>query len=234
LQSDPFRDSLRRLAGRAPAPTESGRTTFRLPPRAAEALAWLAAQLRSTQKDVLAGLPSVVEDIRSTDLWDRLGTHVAAAPAPAVATESSVSFDLLNEPFMARQVESGAIAERGGAHIEPEPGARSTYVLPREALERLTYQSEALGLPRDEVVARALVALRAAVELRQASRPDVVLSLVQRVPGFERDVGTAAEEAVALPPHDPIRAHLERAYEHLADARKALEAEPNRGARSEP
>jgi hypothetical protein len=223
---DPLRERLTRLAERAPAPADSGRTTFRLPPRAADALAWLTSQLRSTQKDVLAGLPDVVDDLRGTELWETLGGLAGGVPpaAPAAsappAAMSPVSHALLQAPA------SAAFLREPAASQDVDPGERSTYVLPREALERLTALSEALALPRDEVVARALVALRAAVELRQAGRPEVIRSLRERVAGLEGAVGAAAEEAVALPPHDPIRVHLERAYTHLVEAHAALQADP--------
>ena len=230
---DPHRDPLRRLAERVTAPSESGRTTFRLPPRAADALAWLTAQLRSTQKDVLAGLPDVVDDIRGTTLWESLGS-VASAPPSAPAERQpaygwrltqgpSLSFEALpsKEPLVPSHQPRPALRQ-----LE-EPGERSTYVLPREALERLTTLSESLGVPRDEVVARALIALRAAVEVRQAGRPGVVRSLRRYVDDLAGRTREAASEAVSLPPQDPIRLHLERASSHLSDAADALRNEPD-------
>ena len=111
---DPLRDRLTRLAERAPAPADSGRTTFRLPPRAADALAWLTSQLRSTQKDVLAGLPDVVDDLRGTELWDTLGGLAGAAPphaAPAAppaldmtAHQSPIDLSPVRETFAASEV----------------------------------------------------------------------------------------------------------------------------------
>jgi hypothetical protein len=229
---DPLRDRLTRLAERAPAPADSGRTTFRLPPRAADALTWLTSQLRSTQKDVLAGLPDVVEDLRATPLWETLGTVASGTPVPPPPVPPpaamSMSEPLLAEPAapVSREPISPAVAYLAADSSEEAGlGARSTYVLPRYALERLTAQSESLGLPRDEVVARALIALRAAVEVRQSGRPDVLRVLRPRVAGLEREAGVAAEAAVALPPHDPIRVNLERAYTHLVEARTALDAE---------
>jgi hypothetical protein len=232
---DPLQSSLARLAERAPAPAESGRTTFRLPPRAADALAWLTAQLRSTQKDVLAGLPDVVDDLRGTGLWDRLGALIASGPPPAAAPAPAtllaaeapwemVAYSRRAEPDHRVRLVPSMEAPAGS---EPDPGERSTYVLPREALEKLTRQSDSLGLPRDEVVARALVALRAAVEVRQAGRPGIIRELRPLLADLTGLARRAAGTAVALPPHDPIRAHLERAAAHLADAGAALDREPD-------
>jgi hypothetical protein len=233
---DPFESTLARLAERAPAPAESGRTTFRLPPRAADALAWLTAQLRSTQKDVLAGLPDVVEDLRGTGLWERLGALIASGPEPAATPAparlmaadtswDSVAYSRHDEPHLLIPSMSSAPPRMESG--EPDPGERSTYVLPRDALEKLTRQSDSLGLPRDEVVARALVALRAAVEVRQAGRPGIIRSLRPLLDDLTRLARRAAGEAVALPPHDPIRADIERASAHLANAGAALHREPD-------
>lgn len=230
---DPQRDPLRRLAERAPAPAESGRTTFRLPRRAADALEWLTTQLRSSQKDVLAGLPDVVDDIRGTNLWESLGSVAYAPPAAPAERQAAYGWRLNQGPslsFEAARTEEPvptAPAGRPALRQTEEPGERSTYVLPREALEKLTRQSDSLGLPRDEVVARALVALRAAVEVRQAGRPEIVRALRPQVYELHQLARRAAGEAVALPPHDPIRSNLERAAAHLADARAALDREPH-------
>ena len=242
-------DLVARIAERAPTREESTRTTFRLTPLAAAALEWLTAHLRTTQKEVLAGLPDVVDDLRETGLWARLDAALTAPPGaapgaapraapraqavppPAPAMHRRPSFPEASEALPDAAFDAAldpvprvarALLETQRAD-EEEDATRSTFVLTRPSLERLNAQSEALGVARDEVVSRALVALRAAVEVREGNRTARLRGLAKTVSRLAWLARDAASEAVALPPSDPVRLELERAATAAREAEAALE-----------